>query len=284
MRFLLVDRITRVESNSIEGERFFGSSDPFQYSIDGQRLIAPGAVSEAIGQLASWLCLKLSKFRSKPVFLFADHIENYGNVPAGSLMTIKGHIDYMDHGVIRFSGQASADGRVIQTVRECHGYLMPLSDLEDPTTVLHQYRTLTDRDAQPPSDDDHPYKFNDLVDEVLDVVPHEMVMTSKVMKVDEPFYKDHFPRMPVTPVVILSEMITTATGHLFEQSGMTPLRSTLRSIHDLKIRQFVRPGDRCVVVVHVDHEARDGRLRTLAEISTNGRRILRGQYEYEIDA
>ena len=52
--------------------------------LGGEAEIAPGALSEAIGQLASWLCIQRNDFTARPVFLFADHIKVHGAVQAGS--------------------------------------------------------------------------------------------------------------------------------------------------------------------------------------------------------
>ena len=110
---------------------------------------------------------------------------------------------------------------------------------------------------------------------------HENVITQKVFSNNEPFYPDHFPRFPVTPIVVINEMIGEATAIMM---GPAPgERATLRpiAVQDLKIKSFIRPGDQAQVTIR-KIEMIGAQFETIAEITVNGRRILRGRYRYEL--
>ena len=69
MRFLFVDLIEACGADRIAGQKTFASADPMQYLEPGfQPFIAPGVICEAMGQLASWLCLQRTDFTMRPVF------------------------------------------------------------------------------------------------------------------------------------------------------------------------------------------------------------------------
>ena len=94
MRFLFVDQITAQGDQSIEGRRAFTDTAPMQYQDpQGERQIAPGVISEGVGQLVSWLCLHKNDFKARPVFLFADSINILKPVRPGAVVNMSATID-----------------------------------------------------------------------------------------------------------------------------------------------------------------------------------------------
>lgn len=280
MRFLFVDRIIATDGDRIEGRRGFPASEPLRYESG---FIAPGAISEAIGQLASWLCLQRNDFSARPVFLFADAIHVEADVPVGSDVTLTANIANMDAETFVFSGQAMLNGRVVQRINNCSGYFMPLASLEDPTITRERFAALVSaaglqlEGAAGPA-----FPFDTLVDDVLAFEEQRSIRTCKVFAGDQPYYRDHFPRFPVTPIVMLNEMIGEAAARLFGRGVQ------VRRINDIKIKSFVKPGD--IVETRLKAElplldtsldgSRIAIINTTAEIIKDGKRILRGRYEY----
>lgn len=275
MRFLFVDSIEELGQTRVRGTRTFGLSEPLRYAATPRRgaVVAPGAVSEAIGQLASWLCLQQNDFTARPVFLFADAIEVHGFAPLGAKVMLDAEVTKLDAETFTFSGKASVEGRVIQSIDQCSGYFMPLSDLEDPAETRRRFEALVGGGLKLAGAEGPAFDFTKLAGEVAEVVLGERARAHTVMAIQEPFYRDHFPRFPVTPIVVLNEMI----GAVAKQA-LGDVR--IRAVRDVKIKAFVRPGDTCETRVVVQGRA-DGIIQTVAEIIKDGRRILRGVYEFE---
>lgn len=281
MRFLFVDRIKEMNERSIVGEKSFAEDDSMQYpGKDGSMEIAPGVISEAIGQLVSWLCIKRNNFSGRPVFLFSDTIKVHAPVKPGSTVTLTGNIDEIDDETFVFSGTAHVGDQLVHSISKCSGYFMPLGDLEDPEVTRERFDHLVG-EGLVLEDDKKKYDFNTLVDEVVQVDPGKSITTRKQMKLDEPFYRDHFPRYPVTPIVMINEMIRNATVRLMESEGCQAIMPL--EVSNVKIKSFVRPGDTCEVNVKILGKEKQGDndvTNCMAEIVKDGKKILRGKYSY----
>lgn len=283
MRFLFVDRITSIAGDRITGQRRFPVAEPLRYaSAHGGEQVAPGVVSEAVGQLASWLALQRNDFTGRPVFLFADRIAVHGPVRPGDEVELAAELTQCDAESLRFSGTASVRGEVVISVRDCSGYFMPLGELEDPTVTRARFAALSGAGLVLLGHEGEPYDFTPLAGVTTARERGVAVTTRTTLAAGEPFYADHFPRFPVTPIVILNEMIGFATARLFGDETMA--RLAVRATEDVKIRAFVRPGDVCETRVQVTATSEAGdarRITTTAEILRDGRRILRGAYDYD---
>ena len=283
MRFLFVDKIDEKTDTYIKGRKSFPIDDPMQYkSRNGEMQVAPGVVSEAIGQLVSWLCIEKNNFSGRPVFLFADTIEVLKPIKPGCEVIIEGTIDDLQDDTFVFSGKGYVDGECVHSITRCSGYFMPLGDLEDPEVTRDRFNHLVG-EGLVLEDDGQAYDFESLVDEVVAIEPGKSITTKKQMKMDEPFYKDHFPRFPVTPIVMINEMIGRATTRLLEEEGGKFVFP--HKVEGVKIKNFVKPGETCEVSVSIkdrtsvdDHEV----IQMIAEIKKEGKRILRGKYSYRV--
>jgi 3-hydroxymyristoyl/3-hydroxydecanoyl-(acyl carrier protein) dehydratase len=292
MRFLFVDRITEVGDGVIAGLKHFDVGAPMQYGDGrGERQIAPGVVSEAIGQLVSWLCIKNNDFSRRPVFLFADKIGIAGIVRPGDTVDLKARIDSMekDGETFVFSGEASVQDRLVATIENCSGYFMPLGDLEDPEVTKQRYGALINGGLKLDGDHDF-YDFDQLLGEVVEQTGDAAgaagsgIVARKTMAPSERFFADHFPRFPVTPIVVINEMIGAVTAKL--ASPHEPRALMPRAVEQIKIRNFVKPGETVETKVKITgrHPGKNGRdvITTMAEVTKGGKTILRGRYVYEL--
>ncbi len=282
MRFLFVDKITEQTATSVAGSRLFTVDEPLRYvSPEGGQRIAPGIVSEAIGQLASWKCIKDNNFSARPVFLFADKIKVFAEIAPGTLLDLEADVHEVNGETLRFSGRAFRDGEIVQEISECIGYFMPLAELEDPEVTRSRYQALTTGGLSLQGTSESPYNFFNLIDDNVELVSGKSITAKINLTVKEPFYADHFPRMPVTPIVVLNELIGATTCVLY--SGRKLRCLSPRLIEGIKIKSFVRPGDQIEIKVSLHGEAARGAIETVAEIFKEGKRILRGSYHYLVE-
>lgn len=294
MRFLFVDRITSLgegDNPTIKGQKVFPLGDPMRYAAtvdaqdSGSGVIAGGVISEAIGQLASWYCLKQNDFSARPVFLFADKIRMLREVHAGSTVDLSAEIHRLDSETFTFSGRASVGDSVVQEIKECSGWLMPLDQLEDPVETRRRFAALVDG-GLPPESSTGTFAQDDLLDEIMDCDGHGSINVRKTMAPDSPWYPDHFPRFPVTPIVVLNEVIAAASSRLLRsRHGARVARVEARGASGIKIKSFVRPGETCDVKVSLVSETEREQsvlVETVAELTRGGKKLLRGHYSWEV--
>ncbi len=282
MRFLFVDRITAMEGHNISGFKVFRPDEALQYR-EGPRQgeVASGVISEAIGQLVSWLAIRDNQFTGRPVFLFADKISILRPVMVGSKVELKGKIDRTDEQSFVFSGTALVDGEDVQSIQQCNGFLMPLADLEDPAITRQRFQDLTSPDGLILSDDGRGFDMNELIDGIDEMKAGESIVARKRFSGDEPFFADHFPRFPVVPIVMINEMIGRMASRMLTDNA-NPL-VPVHEVKNIKIKSFVRPGEECQVNLRREHaEALPGCATVRAEIRKDGKPILRGTYSFKL--
>lgn len=281
MRFQFVDRISHVGTDEIAGECVFAADEPFQYpAAPGPPMVASGIVMESVGQLVSWLCLERNDFSQRPIFVFADRLEHVAPVRPGTRVELRAHVNSMENGVVCFSGGAYVDGAVVEAVTDSYAYFVPLESLEDPAETRRRFMALRNGGVRPPPGG-APFRFERLIDRVVDCKPREEVMVAKTMAEDEPFFPEHFPRNPITPAVILSETVVAAAARLLDEPAAGDLRTRLKAVRHIKVRKCVKPGDYFVGVVRaLRDESAQGVLAVSAELLMGGKWVMRGQYEF----
>jgi 3-hydroxyacyl-[acyl-carrier-protein] dehydratase len=119
-----------------------------------------------------------------------------------------------------------------------------------------------------------------LLDQILELEPGVRVTAVKRLRPDEDYLKDHFPRFPVMPGVLMVEAMYQASAWLVRQSeGFAHSVVVLKEARNIKYADFVTPGKELVVTAEILKQA--GSLTTLktqgtidGNVAVNGRLVL----------
>ncbi len=86
------------------------------------------------------------------------------------------------------------------------------------------------------------------VDEIIEVIPGESVIGKRVLREDEPFFKGHFPGMPVFPGVLMVETMAQVSAFIILTiPGKEKLFGLFAGIDKFRFRKVVRPGDTMII-------------------------------------
>src|SRR5215831_2683848 len=119
-----------------------------------------------------------------------------------------------------------------------------------------------------------------LLDKILELEPAVRVVAVKRLRPDEDYLKDHFPRFPVMPGVLMLEAMYQASAWLVRQSeGFAHSVVVLKEARNIKYADFVTPGKELVVTAEILKQ--DNTLTTLkaqgvidGNVAVNGRLVL----------
>jgi 3-hydroxyacyl-[acyl-carrier-protein] dehydratase len=119
-----------------------------------------------------------------------------------------------------------------------------------------------------------------LLDRILELEPGVRVTAVKRLRPDEDYLKDHFPRFPVMPGVLMLEAMYQASAWLVRQSeGFAHSVVVLKEARNIKYADFVTPGKELVVTAEIlkqDHSLTTIKAQGLIDgnLAVNGRLIL----------
>jgi 3-hydroxyacyl-[acyl-carrier-protein] dehydratase len=119
-----------------------------------------------------------------------------------------------------------------------------------------------------------------LLDRILELEPGVRVTAVKRLRAEEDYLKDHFPRFPVMPGVLMLEAMYQASSWLVRQSeGFAHSMVILKEARNIKYADFVTPGKELVVTAEILKQ--DSSLTTLktqgtidSSVAVNGRLVL----------
>src|SRR5215212_2027553 len=119
-----------------------------------------------------------------------------------------------------------------------------------------------------------------LLDRILELEPGVRVSAVKRLRPDEDYLKDHFPRFPVMPGVLMLEAMYQASAWLIRQTeGFAHSTVVLKEARNIKYADFVTPGKELVVTAEILKQ--DETLTTLkaqgtidGNVAVNGRLVL----------
>src|SRR3954452_6900007 len=119
-----------------------------------------------------------------------------------------------------------------------------------------------------------------LLDRISELEPGVRVTGVKRLRPDEDYLRDHFPRFPVMPGVLMLEAMYQASAWLVRQSeGFAHSVVVLKEARNIKYSDFVTPGKELVVTAEILKQ--DEKLTTLkaqgtidGSVAVNGRLVL----------
>lgn len=119
-----------------------------------------------------------------------------------------------------------------------------------------------------------------LIDRILDLQPGHRIRAAKCLTLTEEYLKDHFPRFPVMPgVMMLEVMYQTAAWLVRVSDDFAHSLVTLAEANNVKFSDFVEPGDTLIVTAELlKQDPRYSRLQCEGEvggsIAVRGRLVL----------
>jgi 3-hydroxyacyl-[acyl-carrier-protein] dehydratase len=91
-----------------------------------------------------------------------------------------------------------------------------------------------------------------LLDRITELEPGVRITGTKRLRPDEDYLRDHFPRFPVMPGVLMLEAMYQASAWLVRQSeGFAHSVVVLKETRNVKFADFVTPGRELVVTAEI---------------------------------
>jgi 3-hydroxyacyl-[acyl-carrier-protein] dehydratase len=120
-----------------------------------------------------------------------------------------------------------------------------------------------------------------LLDRIVELEPGVRVKGVKRLRPDEDYLKDHFPRFPVMPGVLMLEAMYQASAWLVRQSeGFAHSVVVLKEARNIKYNDFVTPGKELEVTAEILKQ--DDSLTTLkAQGTIDGNMAVSGRLVLE---
>lgn len=297
MSFHFVDRIYEYEPmKSIRGLKNVTRNEGLFYWLpDGKRVLSPAVITEALCQLGGWLKMASTDFERRPVLLADEKTDYLGMVEAGNQIDL--HVEVIDFGddVVVTKGTASVDGKPVVVGHCCRGYLLPLSDFDDPERVRKQFNNLykpqfKDLERLPPETPRMPaiagratFEALRFIDGIIEHAPNKKVVGFKNFSACEPYFATHFPYKPCVPGVLLLTFMGEVCQYLVKDSLLAPIRGKAMVptfIQNVRFRKFVEPGDQCILeakLIKGDASKHGSDVLVKAIISANGNRVMQAE-------
>ncbi len=231
----------------------------------------PGLIAEALGQLAGWIAMARSAFRSRAVAALVGSLVLPPGRVARGVLELSVDIDRTDQRAILYRGAVRSAAGVCGELRRCLGPLLPMADLDDPERARRLYEELRGDTPQ-------------VLWSPADPLPHLAVRDSEAVGdaarrawVDvpaaAPFFADHFPRRPVLPATLLVQAMTDLAIEVAAPVlGVGVAQVTVGEVRDIKVRSFTAPGE--VLSIEAQREeAAAGIVPVRLVACTGGRRV-----------
>ena len=257
--FSFVDRIKAVEP----GVRIRGT-----YQIPAGLTEFPSSlVAEAVGQLAAWSAMAKLDFKVRPVAGLAGKVEFLAPVRPGQTLELSAEIETAEMDAVGYGGAASVDGKPVITLENCVGPMMPLEEFDDPQVLRERFTVLQNPGATPGAFGGVPT----ITCIRTDGEAGQSARATLQVPADAPFFSDHFPRRPVFPGTLLMNVNLQLAAAL---AAEIPGRWQLRSVHDVKLRAFIPPGENLELEAKLDE--REGDSVFIIVETRKGKKLLGG--------
>jgi 3-hydroxymyristoyl/3-hydroxydecanoyl-(acyl carrier protein) dehydratase len=297
MAFHFVDRIYEYETmKSIRGLKNVTRNEGLFYWLpNGKRVLSPAVITEALCQLGGWLKMVSTDFERRPVLLADEKTDYLDMVEAGSQIDL--HVEVLDFGddVVVTKGTASVEGKPVLVGHCCRGYLLPLSDFDEPARVRKQFNNLykpnfkdvsrlpNDTPRMPAIAGAGTFESLRFIDGIIEHVPNKKVVGYKNFSACEPYFATHFPYKPCVPGVLLLTFMGEICQYLCKDSTSAPIRGKVlvpTFIQNVRFRKFVEPGDQCILeakIIKGDVSQHGSDVLVRAVISANDNRVMQAE-------
>jgi 3-hydroxymyristoyl/3-hydroxydecanoyl-(acyl carrier protein) dehydratase len=113
-----------------------------------------------------------------------------------------------------------------------------------------------------------------LIDKVKEIIPQQKARGFKCWSLDNEIFQDHFPGHPTVPGVLLTESMAQLSGILIEESYKHEFKNAekvypvLSIIQKAKFRDFVEPGDQCLIdteLLSLDKDRATCKIKTFVD-------------------
>jgi 3-hydroxymyristoyl/3-hydroxydecanoyl-(acyl carrier protein) dehydratase len=230
--FSFVDRITAIEP----GARISGS-----YTIPAGLAEFPmSLVAEATGQLAAWSAMAKIDFSHRPVAGLAGRVELLREVRPGDTLELSAELENADTSDVAYGGCASVNGEPVLRLHHCMGPMVPIGEFDDPDLLRVRLALLRGEGAVPDAFTGVPaFSLDGLA---VEEGPQMKARAKLQVPAQAAFFGDHFPKRPVFPGTLLMNMnlklVTALAARLSTTRRWTP-----RAVVDMKLRDFIPPGE-----------------------------------------
>lgn len=113
-----------------------------------------------------------------------------------------------------------------------------------------------------------------LIDRIKEIIPGKSAVGVKCWSMDNEIFQDHFPGLPTTPGVLLTESMAQLAGVMIKKSYYAEygednkVYPVLSIIQKAKFRTFVRPGDQCIIkaeLISIDRGRGNAKVETFVD-------------------
>jgi 3-hydroxymyristoyl/3-hydroxydecanoyl-(acyl carrier protein) dehydratase len=274
MNFLFVDKILALEpgQSTTAIKNITLSDDYLRLNHQGEGIIIPCILGEAIGQLCSWNVIQSSDFQLRLIGGVVGEVNLRNEAFVGDTVILENTIDHLDldNQVVSFHGTARVQDTIIIEVKNGLGPLLPIADFNDVQTVKNEYKNIyrpgpvpvyeVSPNHKPSIDRSFSLASDRLlnVDKILFKDPKKEWVTLKNLSLTAPYFADHFPKRPVLPLSLLLESnLQLGQQFLADMIDETSQMLTPIQVSRIKMSEFVEPGDSVVTKVTLKKHSGD---------------------------
>jgi len=221
-----------------------------RYTIPEHATRFPASLAaEAVGQLAAWAAMNALDFRVRPVAGLAGETRFGAPFRPGDTLDLEVTMESATASDVAYHGRALVNGEIALVLDHALGPMLPADEFDDPAAMRADFRTLTTSGAPPD-------RFAGVDTPAVDVEERAngKLRATLAIPTVAPYFADHFPRKPVFPATLLMD----ALGALAASVAGDDAR--VAGMRDVKVRQFMPPGETLAITVDLDESGDEGRV------------------------
>jgi 3-hydroxyacyl-[acyl-carrier-protein] dehydratase len=132
VRFHLVDRVLEWEpEKSVRAQKLVSYSEELLEEVDGELVMPPPLVLEALCQAGTWLVMISTERRKRAALLSIASVDFVEAPKPGDVLDIEGVVESMSDEVAVVSGTVTVDGRTVLDAKDIMCTLIDAGDLAD---------------------------------------------------------------------------------------------------------------------------------------------------------